>query len=266
MTMTRGEITLGGKRMQTAWWGRVPAAATAEGGEAPLVLVFLHDGIGCIDMWRDVPATLSAWTRLPAFAYSRFGYGQSDPAPLPWPPTYLHEQARQLPDVLDAAGITRAVLIGHSDGAMIATTHAATGDPRILGLITIAGQFFVEDGTLAAIRGIADRYDNSALRARMAGFHRDPDNAVHGWTRAWLNPDFRAFDITATIAAVGVPILGLQGADDDYGTDAHLEALTNHARGRVTTRLIAGGGHSPHRRAKKDTLAAMTGFILDLPA
>ena len=241
-----------------------PSAATTGGDEA-LTLVFLHEGLGCIDLWRDVPETLSTWTGLPAFAYSRLGYGQSDPAPLPWPPSYMHDEAALLPRILDAAGITRAILIGHSDGGSIATIHAATGDPRILALITIAAHFFVEDLNLAAIRAIRDTYATTDLRARLGRYHRGPDNAFHGWNGAWLNPDFRAFDITDAIARIRAPILGLQGADDPYGTEAQLAAITDHARVRAETRLIETARHAPHLEARNETLAAITGFILDLP-
>ncbi len=233
--------------------------------EGKPTLVFLHEGLGCVDLWRDIPETLSSWTDCPAFAYSRLGYGQSDPAPLPWPPSYMHDEARLLPLILDAAGIRRAILIGHSDGGSIAAIHAASGDPRILALITIAAHSFVEAINLAAIQAIRKTYATTDLRARLGRYHRDPDNAFHGWNGAWLNPDFRGFDITGDLARIRAPILALQGADDPYGTDAQLAVITDHARIRAETRLIEGARHAPHLEARNETLAAITGFILDLP-
>lgn len=256
MNAIRTSITLDGRRLETAWWGqssRTPA------------IVLLHEGLGCIELWRDVPATLAEWTGLPVFAYSRFGYGQSDASTLPWPPTYMHDEARLLPRVLDGAGIGACILLGHSDGGSIASIHAATADPRVTALITIAAHFFVEDVNLAAISAIRATYETTDLRARLARYHRDPDNAFRGWNDAWLHPAFRDFDITRDLACVRVPILGLQGTDDPYGTDAQLAAITDHARVKAQTRLIGGARHAPHLEARNETLAAIAGFILDLP-
>lgn len=256
MTATRGEIVLDGRRVETAWWNATSRLPT---------IVLLHEGLGCIDLWRHIPETLAAWTESPVFAYSRFGYGQSGAAPLPWAPTYMHDEAKTLARILTEAEIERAILLGHSDGGSIATIHAGTGDARVQALVTIAAHFFVEGINIAAIQSIRGSYRTSDLRARLARYHRDPDNAFLGWNGAWLNPEFRAFDITGDIAGIRAPILGLQGADDPYGTDAQLAALTDHAKVTAQTRLIPNARHAPHLEARNETLAAITGFILDLP-
>ncbi len=228
-------------------------------------MVLLHEGLGCIDLWRDVPERLAAMTEWGVFAYSRFGYGQSDPAPLPWPMTYMHDEALTvLPRVLDAAGIERAVLVGHSDGGSIAAIHAgATRDPRLLGVVTLAAHFFVEPMNLAAIERISATYATGDLRARLGRYHRDVDNAFHGWSGAWLDPAFRAFDICAYLSRIAVPILALQGEDDPYGTEAQLRAVHDHVRVAAETRLIPGARHAPHLEAQMPTLSAITSFILD---
>lgn len=256
MKAERGEIVVDGRGVEVARWNVVSRNPT---------IVLLHEGLGCIDLWRDVPETLAAWTESPVFAYSRFGYGHSDAAPLPWPPTYMHDEAKLVSCLLTDAGIERAILLGHSDGGSIATIHAGTGDPRIQALITIAAHFFVEDINIAAIEAIRASYETTDLRARLGRYHRDPDNAFYGWSGAWLNHGFRAFDITGDITRIRAPILGLQGADDPYGTDAQLAAITDHAKVRATTRLVADARHAPHLEARNETLAAITGFILDLP-
>lgn len=256
MSARRGEITLDGRRLETAWWG-TPSEDVS--------IVLLHEGLGCIDIWRDVPQTLAAWTGLPVFAWSRFGYGQSDPRPLPWPVSYMHDEARLLPSVLDIAGIRACILLGHSDGGSIATIHAGTGEARVRALITIAAHFFVEDVNIAAIRAIGETFATTDLRDRLGRYHRDPDLTFRGWNGTWLNPAFQGFDITDDLSRIRAPILGLQGSDDPYGTDAQLSAITDHARVRAQTRLIDGARHAPHLEAKAETLAAITGFILDLP-
>jgi len=217
------------------------------------------------------------------FAYSRFGYGQSDPAPLPWPMTYMHQEALEvLPRVLDATGIKRAVLVGHSDGGSIAAIHAGgTRDPRLRGVVTLAAHFFVEPMNIAAIERIAATYATGAtgaagaagatgatgatgdLRARLGRYHRDVDNAFHGWSGAWLDPRFRDFDICSYLSRLAVPMLALQGEDDPYGTEAQLRAVHDHARVAVETRVIPGARHAPHLEAPMPTLSAIVAFVLD---
>lgn len=248
-------LDLEGRTLETAWWGPPP-------GEAP-TLVLLHEGLGCVELWRDVPSLLAEATGCGVFAFSRFGYGQSDPKPLPWPLGYMQDEARiTLPRVLDAAGIRDAILLGHSDGGSIAAIYAGEfADPRLRALIMIAAHFFVEDLNIASIRQIRDEYAQGDLRRRLAKYHRDPDMAFHGWCASWLHPEFRAFDITASLPGITVPILALQGADDPYGTEAQLDVLRRHARAPLDTRLIADARHAPHLEAKAATLDAITRFV-----
>jgi pimeloyl-ACP methyl ester carboxylesterase len=297
--MPVGTLQVGGGSLETGWWGPGPA-------EAP-TLVLLHEGLGSVALWRDVPERLSAATGWGVFAYSRFGYGNSDTTPLPRPMTYMHHEAQVvLPEVLHAAGIQRAVLIGHSDGGSIAAIYAGTGgsgpsaptsrpggpqytswpgvsgpsahqgpgaDGRptfgqdgtnLLGLVTIAAHFFVEDLNLASIRQIGVTYKTGDLRQRLARYHRDVEAAFRGWNDAWLDPEFRAFDITDFLPAIQVPILALQGADDPYGTDEQLKVFATNVRVPIQTRLIRGAKHSPHLEAKDATLAAISDFIAEL--
>jgi pimeloyl-ACP methyl ester carboxylesterase len=248
-------IAIDGRVLETAWWGPPP-------DQAP-TLVLLHEGLGCVALWRDMPAALAGRTGCGVFAYSRFGYGQSDPAPLPRPMSYMHDEAIQiLPRVLDAAGITRAMLIGHSDGGSIAAIYAGNvRDPRLAAVVMIAAHFFVEDINIAAIEQIRLNYRQGDLRQRLARYHKNVDVAFHGWNDAWLDPRFRSFDITDSIPRIAVPILGLQGADDPYGTEEQLRVLESCACVPVETGLLAGGRHSPHIEAKDPTLNAIATFV-----
>jgi pimeloyl-ACP methyl ester carboxylesterase len=257
--MRPGTIQLSGGTLETGWCGPGP-------GEAP-TLVLLHEGLGSVALWRDVPERLAASTGWGVFAYSRFGYGNSDPTPLPRSMDYMHDEAQILSDVLHAAAIEQAVLIGHSDGGSIAAIYAGTPKPgpRLLGLVTIAAHFFVEDLNIASIREIAATYETGDLRERLVRYHRDVDAAFRGWNDAWLDPRFRDFDITGFLPNIQVPILALQGAADPYGTDEQLRVFAAKARAPIATRLIPTAGHSPHLQAKDPTLAAITSFIADLP-
>ena len=197
--------------METGWWGPGPA-------EAP-TLVLLHEGLGSVALWRDVPERLAAATGWGVFAYSRFGYGHSDATPLPRPMTYMHDEAQVvLPEVLrrggDQAGgadrpfrwrVDRGDLRGARRGHD--TRHGT--NPALLGLVTIAAHFFVEDLNIASIRQIKTEYETGHLRQRLARYHRDVDTAFRGWNDAWLDPRFRDFDITGFLPHIQVPILAL---------------------------------------------------------
>jgi len=258
--MHAGTVTVSGGRLETGWWGPGPA-------DAP-TLVLLHEGLGCVALWRDVPARLAAATGCGVFAYSRFGYGGSDTTALPRPMSYLHDEALVvLPEVLLASGIRQAVLIGHSDGGSIAAIHAGSSVvyPQLLGLITIAAHFMVEELNIVSIRQIKAEYETGGLRQRLGRYHRDVDAAFRGWNDAWLDPRFQGFDITGILPNIRVPILALQGADDPYGSDVQIRVLAAQARAPVTTELIAGAGHAPHLEAAGETLAAITDFIATIP-
>ena len=251
------ELLLVKGRVETAWWGPPP-------DQAP-TLVLLHEGLGCVKLWRDFPATLQAETGCGVMAYSRFGYGGSNPIALPRPMTYMHDEATDvLPEVLDKADVRRAIVIGHSDGGSIAAIHAgATQDPRLAGLVMLAAHFFVEDLNIAAIRQIEQAYEAGDLRNRLARYHRDVDGAFYGWNGAWLDPRFRAFDITGYLEAIRIPVLALQGDHDPYGSEEQLRVLQNHMRMPVQTRLIPGARHSPHIEAPAETLSAIVAFVRD---
>lgn len=248
-------LKIGDRRIEAAWWGEEHPARPA--------LVLLHEGLGCVALWRDFPARLTDATGLRVLAYSRLGYGQSDPARLPRPTDYMHQEAKVwLPRLLDAAGLDSCVLVGHSDGASIAAIHAGSlRDERVRGLVLIAPHFFVEDVTIRSIAAIRRDYEEGGLRARLARYHADVDAAFYGWNDAWLDPAFRAWDITEYLPGIRIPALLLQGEDDPYGTRAQPGAAERLMRGPVRVRMIAGASHAPQRERARETLSEIAGFL-----
>jgi len=245
-----GFLEIDARRIEAARWG----------GDRPSgpALVLLHEGLGCVAMWRDFPALLADVTGCRVFAYSRLGYGQSDPVRLPRSTGYMHEEAEEwLPRVLDVAGVDGCVLVGHSDGASIAAIHAGSRrDGRVRGLVLIAPHFFVEDMTVQSIAAIRRAYEQGDLRARLARYHADVDVAFYGWNDTWLDPAFRGWDITEYLPRIRIPALVLQGADDPYGTAAQPRAAERLMRGTVRVRLIAGARHAPQQEMPADRTAS----------
>ena len=253
-------IVVGGRHLEAAWWGRPrPDAST---------IVLLHEGLGCVALWRGFPAALAEATGLGVFAYSRAGYGGSDPVPLPRPLRYMHDEADLLPAVLDAAGIGPCLLVGHSDGGSIAAIHAGglSPDPRVRRLALIAPHFFVEEVTLASIRAIRAEYDAGGLRQRLARHHRRVDVAFRGWNDAWLDPGFRCWDITGCLPCIRAPMLVVQGQNDPYGTVAQPRAAERGAGGPVSVLMVPGAGHAPHLEAAVATCDAIARFARPLAA
>lgn len=226
-------------------------------------LVFLHEGLGSIGQWRDFPARLAQRTGCGALIYSRYGYGRSDPVTLPRPLNYMHDEALVLSELLESAGIAGHVLVGHSDGASIALIHAAHAKPAgLLGVISEAAHVFCEAKTVAAIERVRMDFVEGNLRTALVRHHgANTDAAFFGWCDAWLDPDFRKWDIRDELSAVRVPILALQGADDAYGTELQLDAIYQRAGAGAETRILPLCGHAPHRDQPNLVIDAMTAFI-----
>jgi pimeloyl-ACP methyl ester carboxylesterase len=229
-------------------------------------LIFLHEGLGSAGLWRDFPYELAVRTGCPALLYSRHGYGESDPTPLPRPLDYMHREALDvLPELVARAGIRDHVLIGHSDGASIALIYAARADaPGLRGVVSEAAHVFCESVTVAAIERARADFRSGSLRSALARHHgANTDIAFYGWCDAWLNPDFRAWDIRADLAAIRVPVLALQGDDDPYGTRLQLDAIGQRIGTGAQIRIVERCGHAPHRDQPDLVLAAMAAFVED---
>ena len=210
-------------------------------------VVFLHEGLGSVAMWKDFPERFCMDNGLRGLVFSRYGYGRSTPRPPDerWAPDYMHAQAHEvLPLLFDALRIERPWLFGHSDGGSIALLHAARFD--VAGIVVVAPHLFVEDVSIASIRQARDAYATTDLRARLARHHADPDSAFRGWNDVWLDPAFRGWNIEAELDRIACPVLAVQGEDDAYGSLAQIRGI----QGRLPkTRLlvIPKCGHSPHR-------------------
>ena len=250
----QGFLDIDGTRLEYRMIGPRP-------NEAP-TLVLLHEGLGSVAMWNSFPDQLAAATGCGVFAYSRAGYGQSSPVELPRPISYMDDEARRtLPQVLSAIGFRRGLLVGHSDGASIATIYAGSiQDHRVRGLVLMAPHFFVEDVGIASIAEAKRVYAETDLRERLAKYHADVDNAFRGWNDVWLDPGFRAWDISEALAYIRVPILIVQGEQDQYGTTRQIEVAQEECYCPVEVALLRNARHSPYREAPDETQSAVVEF------
>lgn len=224
-------------------------------------MVFLHEGLGSISMWRDFPQQVADATGCKAIVYSRRGYGRSAPLSGPRPVTYMHDEALQvLPEFLDQLGVDRPILFGHSDGGSIALIHAG-GHPRpVSGLVVMAPHYFVEPVALENIAIARQAYETGGLRERLARYHKDVDSAFRGWNDTWLHPDFKAWNIESYLSRIQVPVMAIQGEDDEYATMIQIDGIAQRCPD-VDLVKLADCRHSPHKDQPQAVIEAVTGFV-----
>ena len=233
------------------------------------VLVFLHEGLGCLAMWRDFPARIAGALGLPALVSSRRGYGGSETFSAPFTVEFMHDEARSaLPALLAHLGIARAILVGHSDGASIALLHAAlaagrqAGDANteIAAVVAIAPHLFVEPVCIASIAATAAAFPDGRLARALGRYHRDPQLTFKTWSDIWLAPEFLAWNIEAEVARVRCPVLALQGTNDQYGTLRQIERVAELAADARAVE-IPDARHSPHLEQPERTASAIVTFL-----
>ncbi len=240
-------------------------------------LVFLHEGLGSVAMWRDWPRILCDRLGRPGWVYSRRGYGRSEPVvDVRGPsveaggkrngrlrPDYMHHEAWSvLPALLAQMGVERPVLVGHSDGGTIALLHASRHP--IGACIVLAPHVIVEDVSIRSITQARDAFTGGELRERLARYHQHVDCAFWQWNDIWLDPAFRDFDIRPDCRNITAPVLAIQGRDDPYGSLAQIDEI-DLPDTRITRLVLPDCGHSPHRDRAEDVNRAIDRFLRPLP-
>jgi len=239
---------------------------TILGHAARAPLVFLHEGLGSAGLWRDFPDKLARRTGSRALVYSRAGYGGSSGLAGKREPRFMHDEALDiLPRMLAVTGSGRPLLVGHSDGASIALIHAAAHPGMVSGLVLMAPHVFVEPETLAAIARIAETYETTDLRERLAQYHDNVDDAFRGWSDIWLSPRFTSWSLGKEVERLAVPTLLIQGEDDPYGTLAQLDAFEAARLAKISRVVLRDCGHSAHRDQEAQVLDAIASFAASLP-
>jgi len=245
-------VTVAGKRLETVRW---------DGDPSRPAIVMLHEGLGSVSLWRDLPQRLCERTRCTVVAYSRYGYGRSDVLREKREPEYMHHEGEVvLPALLAELGVEQPILYGHSDGASIALIFAGAQPDAVRALVLEAPHVFVEDLSVRSIAAAKAAYATTDLPAKLARHHADADATFSGWNDIWLDPRFRDWNIEAYAANVRCPVLMIQGDVDEYGTTAQLDAIAARVP-RSETLIVPLAGHSPHRDAQKAVLDRIAAFV-----
>jgi len=246
-------VQVAGRRIE---YERIELASTVRP-----TLVFLHEGLGSIGMWRDFPGRVAHATGCNALVYSRYGYGNSEPLHEDRSVRYMHDEALvALPELLDKLRIERPILVGHSDGGSIALIHAGGVARPVSALVLMAPHVLVEDISVTSIAAAKVAYETTNLRDKLARYHADVDSVFWGWNRIWLHPDFRAWNIEEYVPRIACPVLAIQGEDDEYGTMEQLRRIGAQVADAELVDL-ADCRHSPHRDQPEAVIEVITRFV-----
>lgn len=227
-------------------------------------LLFLHEGLGSVAMWRDFPARVAAVTGCRCVVYSRYGHGRSSPRRAPYTVRFMHDEALEvLPALREQLRIERPVLLGHSTGASMALIHAGAGLGDVAGVIAMAPLCFVEEFNLDSIRNARTLFQTTDMKARLARYHDDAEAVFWGWNDIWLHPEFKAWNIVDTLPAIRCPVLAILGEDDEYSTPQQIDLIAEKASGaaNVERLRLADCRHSPHRDQAEVVMAAIGRFL-----
>lgn len=226
-------------------------------------LIFLHDSLGCIRLWRTFPQELGKLTNCNVLVYDRQGYGTSSAFTTEKRQNdYLETEADTLIKLLDACGIDKAILFGHSDGGSIALIAAAKFPERCTAIITEGAHIFVEEITLDGIRNTVNAWQTIGLKLVLQKYHGNRTEAVfHAWTDTWLSPEFRSWNIEQFLPLIKCPVLVIQGEKDEFGSMAQVDGILNQVSGKVEKWIVPGVSHSPHKDSKEKVLERSAAFI-----
>lgn len=250
-----GYLSVLGQQLEYRWVGPPP-------DQAP-TMVFLHEGLGSAALWRDLPDRVAGSTGCGVLQYSRHGYGGSSRKPHPWPDTYLRDEAEYwLPQVLNGLGVRQAILVGHSDGGSISAIAAGLGSvPQLAGIALLAPHVMAEPATLAGVRGAVDAFEKARLRDHLHRYHGDnTDDVFWGWALAWERLCADGWDVRPLLAHVTVPVLVVQGDDDEYGSAEQYLSIQSTVPAGVEIRVLPQCRHLLYRDCPTEVTAALCGF------
>ncbi|MFO7924584.1 MAG: alpha/beta hydrolase [Bacteroidales bacterium] len=228
------------------------------------VIVFMHEGLGCMKLWKDFPHMLCGMTGCRGLMYDRYGYGESDKIEEPRENDFLyHEAASVLPELLSKLGITEPVMFfGHSDGGTIALIYAALHPGRTAAIVAESSHIFIEPVTLRGIKQAIYAYRNNGLKEKLEKYHGEKtDSMFYSWADVWTSEETAGWSIELILPEITSPVLAIQGEDDNYGTGLQTEAIISGVRGPARIIHIPECGHIPHHEQREMVLRQTAGFF-----
>ncbi len=255
LTVAERFIEAGGHRLKCTTLGQPdPARPT---------LVFLHEGLGSISMWKDYPAQVAEQVGLPVLLYDRWGHGESDPLTEPRKPSYRRVEALEvLPEVLAQFPVGPMILIGHSDGGAMSLLYAASHPQRVLGIVGLAPQVGkprqsapVAAGASGAMQAVINAFEKGELKRRLERYHgANTERMFYGWANAWSSPEFAGWQMSEELRQIRAPVVVIQGDRDPYGYRHNIEALEQDLAAPLAVHIHSEAGHIPHHEARDFTL------------
>ncbi len=252
-------VEVDGDQIEYEWSGN--------GSDNTSPIILLHEGLGSVSMWKDFPAQLAETTKHKVLTFSRRGYGRSSPCGVPRPVNFMHREALTfLPLFLKSMDIKNHYLYGHSDGGSISLIYAGGAEaPGLKGIITEAPHVICEQRIVDAIEQAAKNYKNGDLREKLKRYHLDNvDCAFEGWKSAWLNSDFLNWNIEKYLSKIDVPVLAIQGKEDQYGSFVQMELIKKGMCEKADLLELDDCGHSPHAEKTDAVLNAAKKFIFQV--
>ena len=231
-------------------------------------IIFLHDSLGCIELWRDFPQKLGEMTSCNVLIYDRQGYGKSCPfTQANRDNYYIEKEADILAELLDYWAIEKAILFGHSDGGSIALITAAKYPAKIMGILTEGAHVLVEDITLHGIREAIRLYQSTDLKTKLEKYHGGKTESMFwAWASTWTTDTFKSWNIESFLPHIQCQSLIIQGEGDEYGTLGQVAKITAQTKGEASAFIIPGIQHTPHKEAPEVVLEASAAFIQKLLA
>ncbi|SLM29086.1 Alpha/beta hydrolase fold protein [Desulfamplus magnetovallimortis] len=244
-----------------------PKSASSDEEDTPY-LIFLHEGLGCMAMWKDFPHALCNRLKWPGVIYDRQGYGLSNHITKPRTINYLHEYAlMELPEIIDLIIPPQKdfFIVGHSDGGSIGLIYASEQNARLKGVITEAAHVFVEPETIRGIEEALKAFEKGALGSLTKYHGEKTEKTFHAWSDTWLSPHFKYWNIEYLLPSIISPVMAIQGVNDQYGTAAQVDTIVNKVSGKSVKTMVKKCGHAPHIQQKNEVLNIMTSFLYESP-
>lgn len=236
------------------------------------VMVLLHGLRGFSATWREVARVMSPTWRL--IALDQRGRGESD-----WDPKADYYTAAYLADLealVDALGLGRFVLVGHSMGGTTAYVYAARHPERLKALIIediAPGSSTGGSGAERIVREMAElprKFEGwaaareywsrarpglgrEALEQRLSESLRQDETGQVAWrydaagiSRTRMNPDpARVVDLWPVVESLQTPTLVIRGERSDFCPQATVEEMMRR-NGRITAVTVPGASHYVH--------------------